>query len=70
MLDVVGGDADAATVDALSADVDADVSDAARGADIDLTLCNTNTAAELGVKQTHFSMKISKNRQHTKQQNS
>ena len=44
MLDVVAGDADAATVDAFSADVDADVSDAARGADVDLTLCNTITA--------------------------
>ena len=41
MLDVVADYADAETADALSADVDADVSDAARGTDIDLTLCNT-----------------------------
>ena len=50
MLDVVAGDAGAATVDALSADVDADVSKATRGADIDLTLCNTITP-ELCIKQ-------------------
>ena len=69
MLDVVAGDADTATVDALSADVDADVSDAARGTDIDLALCNTITA-QLSVKQTQLSMNISKNYRHTKQQNS
>ena len=69
MVDVVASDADAATADALGADVDADVSDATRGADVDLTLCNTITA-KLGVKQTHLSMNISENCQHTKQPNS